>query len=98
MLKNIFKHSFYVDLLLSDNYLKYSKSPSLLREEVLVLESKKNPIIIDEIQKVPLILDEVHYLIEQGYKFILTGSSARKLRRGASNLLGGRAREKHLSF
>jgi predicted AAA+ superfamily ATPase len=52
----------------------------------------KQPIILDEVQKVPQILDEVHWLIEnKGLRFILCGSSARKLKRGMSNLLGGRA-------
>jgi len=50
------------------------------------------PIILDEIQKVPALLDEVHWLIENtSAYFILCGSSARKLKRGAANLLGGRA-------
>lgn len=54
-------------------------------------------ICIDEIQKVPLLLDEVHELIEsKGYVFILTGSSARKLRRTSSNLLGGRAQTRRM--
>lgn len=50
------------------------------------------PVILDEVQKVPQILDEVHWLIEnKGLRFILCGSSARKLKRGKANLLGGRA-------
>jgi predicted AAA+ superfamily ATPase len=49
-------------------------------------------IVIDEIQKIPLLMDEIHWLIEnRGYQFVLSGSSARKLRRGKVNLLGGRA-------
>ena len=49
-------------------------------------------IIIDEVQKVPALLDEVHWLIEnKRQRFILSGSSARKLRRSGANLLGGRA-------
>ncbi|MCX5704154.1 MAG: DUF4143 domain-containing protein, partial [Candidatus Omnitrophica bacterium] len=52
----------------------------------------KYPIILDEAQKVPQVFDEVHWLIEnKGFKFILCGSSARKLKRGHANLLGGRA-------
>ncbi len=52
----------------------------------------KSPIILDEVQKIPQVLDEVHWLIEnKGLQFILCGSSARKLRRGHVNLLGGRA-------
>ena len=50
-------------------------------------------VVIDEIQRLPELLDEVHLLIEEhGQRFLLTGSSARKLRRGGVNLLGGRAR------
>lgn len=54
-------------------------------------------VVIDEIQRLPILLNEVHRLIEQrGIRFLLTGSSTRKLRRGAVNLLGGRARTKYL--
>ena len=54
-------------------------------------------IFIDEIQRVPELLNEVHYLIEKtGCQFLLTGSSARKLRRGGINLLAGRAVTRHL--
>jgi len=96
LLKNTFPDSPYFNLLNSELFLKYSKRPSVIREEILSIKDKSKPIIIDEIQKIPLILDEVHFLIEEGYRFILTGSSSRKLKRGAANLLGGRAREKHL--
>ena len=64
----------------------------------LIGASVDGPIIIDEIQKLPSLLDEVHRLIEaRNLWFILTGSSARKLRRSGVNLLGGRAITKHLS-
>jgi predicted AAA+ superfamily ATPase len=82
------------DLLQTDVLLELLTRPSLLREQVLaappgVLE---RPIVIDEIQKVPALLDEVHWLIEnRRLRFILSGSSARKVRRGRANLLGGRA-------
>jgi len=65
-----------------------------LREQILAKDATilKNPIILDEVQKVPQVLDEVHWLIEnKGRSFILCGSSARKLKRGKANLLGGRA-------
>ena len=65
-----------------------------MREELISVppEKLKTPIIIDEIQKVPLLLNEIHWLIEnKKMGFILCGSSARKLIRGAANLLGGRA-------
>jgi predicted AAA+ superfamily ATPase len=54
-------------------------------------------VVIDEVQRLPELLDEVHRLIERrGVRFVLTGSSARKLRRGGGNLLGGRARTRRL--
>jgi hypothetical protein len=65
-----------------------------LREEILAhLRLHANPLcIVDGIQKIPALLDEVYELIEsRGIRFILTGSSARKLRRGGANLLAGRA-------
>lgn len=82
------------DLLETDLFLELSKRPSLLREQLLAVDSRRlhDPVIIDEVQKVPALLDEVHWLIEnKGLRFILCGSSARKLRRGRANLLGGRA-------
>ncbi len=76
-----------IDLLQTDVYAEYASRPSLLRER---WPSKLT--IIDEVQKVPALLDEVQWLIEKkGASFLLTGSSARKLKRGQGNLLGGRA-------
>jgi len=87
------KHRVY-NLLDSETYLKLSRSPSRLREEC---QPSDKIIIIDEVQKLPVLLDEVHFLIEErGLHFLLTGSSARKLRRGGVNLLGGRAWTRHL--
>ncbi len=78
-----------IDLLKTDVFMEYASKPSLLRERYL---DHKKLIVLDEIQKVPALLDEVHWLIEnKGLSFLLTGSSARKLRRGHANLLGGRA-------
>jgi len=82
------------DFLHTDLFVDFSKRPALLRERLLAMDKAKlrQPIILDEVQKVPRILDEVHGLIEsQGLRFILCGSSARKLKRGQANLLGGRA-------
>jgi len=93
-LKTRFKESIYIDMLLSDTYIKYLRAPERLREELSAIGSEniKGPVIIDEVQKIPQILDEVHWLIEnRGISFILSGSSARKLKRGKANLLGGRA-------
>jgi predicted AAA+ superfamily ATPase len=86
-------------LLPQRNFLNYAKNPGRLREEILAhLKRYDSPLcIIDEIQKIPALLDEVHELIEsKGIRFILTGSSARKLRRGSANLLAGRAYPYHL--
>ncbi len=80
----------YVDLLASDAFNRLTADPGRLRE--WVPPGHSGFIVIDEIQKVPSLLDEVHRLIElEGWRFILTGSSARKLRRGGVNLLAGRA-------
>lgn len=97
-LKAYFKGSVYYDLLDSRELIRLSKSPELLREEVLALDKNAlaKPIIIDEIQKVPELLNEVHWLIENSQaQFILCGSSARKLNTQATNLLGGRAWKFH---
>ena len=89
-LKNRYKDVLYIDLLKTNVAQKYELSPSLLREEILA--SKPVLVIIDEIQKVPQLLDEIHWCIENtASKFILCGSSARKLIRMKANLLGGRA-------
>lgn len=97
-LKKNFPGSIYYDFLKSDDFLRYSKFPYKLREEILALstEERINPIIIDEVQKIPQILDEVHWLIVNAeVSFILCGSSARKLKRTGANLLGGRAWKYH---
>jgi len=89
--KQLKNSTFLIDLLHSDTRLKLLQQPALLRE--LVNAQNKKWIVIDEIQKIPDLLDEVHSLIEEKkYHFLLTGSSARKLKRGAANLLAGRAR------
>ena len=93
-LKLRFPQSIYYDLLKSDLFLKLSKAPHILREEILALPAKKlqYPIIIDEVQKIPHLLDEIHWLIENTTAyFILCGSSAKQLKRSHVNLLGGRA-------
>jgi predicted AAA+ superfamily ATPase len=93
-LKAAFPHSLMYDFLNTDLFLDLSKRPSLLRERLLAKEAAllDHPVILDEVQKIPEVLDEVHWLIEnRGLRFILCGSSARKLRRGNVNLLGGRA-------
>lgn len=96
LLKTLFPKAIRYDLLLSTEYQRLLRAPHLIREQSIAkgIETlnQQSPIIIDEIQKVPDLLDEVHWLIEnRGLRFILCGSSARKLRRGHANLLGGRA-------
>jgi predicted AAA+ superfamily ATPase len=82
------------NLLQTDVYLKLSREPQRLRQE---MTDDDRIVIIDEIQKLPILLNEVHNLIEEkGIHFLLTGSSARKLRNKGVNLLGGRARTKRL--
>ena len=96
LLRMLFPKAIRYDLLLSTEYQRLFREPNLIREQCLAAgldaDSQRDPIIIDEIQKIPALLDEVHWLIEnKGLRFILCGSSARKLKRGHANLLGGRA-------
>ncbi len=93
-LQTRFPGSIYLDLLKTDLALDLLRRPALLRERLAAStrEELGRPIIIDEVQKVPALLDEIHWLIEnRRLRFILCGSSARKLKRGKANLLGGRA-------
>ncbi len=81
------------DLLDNETYSRLVRRPKLLEEETRPEET----VVIDEIQKLPSLLDEVHRLIaNRDQRFVLTGSSARKLKRGAANLLAGRARKLEL--
>lgn len=99
LLNRLFPESPLYSLLKSDEFLRISQNPQVIREELAVIHESisDKPVIIDEIQKLPLLLDEVHYMIESfGINFILTGSSPRKLKKGSANLLGGRARTRHL--
>ena len=80
-----------LDLLKSDVFAEYASRPALLRERFADHDPKVR-IVIDEIQKIPMLLNEVHWLIEnKKFSFLLTGSSARQLKKGHANLLGGRA-------
>lgn len=91
LLKARFPKARLYDLLKTDVRMAFQLRPALLREECGLLD-EGDLVIIDEVQKVPSLLDEVHWLMEnRGLRFILSGSSARKLRRSGANLLGGRA-------
>ena len=91
LLKLLYPKALRIDLLKTDELMRYLKNPSILREEVSALPQNQL-VVIDEIQKAPRLLDEIHWLIEEkGQKFALSGSSARKVKRGHANLLGGRA-------
>jgi len=96
LLKERYNTPFYYDLLKSDVYRRLIDEPSLLREELTASnvtgDNQEQPVIVDEVQKIPDLLDEIHWLMEnRGIRFILCGSSSRKLKRGHANLLGGRA-------
>lgn len=91
LLKFLYPESLYFDLLLSDEYERLLRRPSLLRE-IIEGSDISSPVIVDEIQRLPELLNEVHWLIEnRGIRFILSGSSPRKILRSGGNLLGGRA-------
>lgn len=87
----------WVDLLDPESQRLYQARPERLRE-LVAGRPDVSDVVIDEIQKVPALLDVVHALVEgdRPLRFVLTGSSARKLRRGASNLLAGRLTESHM--
>ncbi len=93
-IKTNFPNSNYIDLLDHETFIRLLAQPTRLNEYIT------NPgewVVIDEVQKVPFLLDEVHRLIEnRRLKFILTGSSTRKLKRKGVNLLAGRALTKFL--
>lgn len=95
LLRATYPEAFWVDLLKAEEYRRYLQNPERLREELA--DAQVRQIVIDEVQKVPQLLDEVHWLMEnRGLHFALCGSSARKVRRGAANLLGGRAVRREL--
>lgn len=93
--KSTLAHSLHpdrvVNLMDEGLYLSYSKDPDRLKREMLALE-KPALVVLDEIQRVPALLNTVQALLDEGirHRFLLTGSSARKLKRGGANLLPGR--------
>ena len=92
LLESLFPDAIYYDLLKNEEFERFFRTPSLLREELEKINPDEKLVIIDEIQKVPQLMDEVHWLMtNKKIRFVLCGSSARKLMRSGANLLGGRA-------
>ena len=91
LLKERFPKAVYIDLLNSELRNRYRQHPEEFRESLL-RHAPETLVIVDEIQKVPDLLDEVHWLmVNRGLFFVLSGSSARKLKKSGANNLGGRA-------
>ena len=91
LLRALYPEAIWIDLLKAEEFRRYMQNPELLRQE-LPDDGQCRFVVIDEIQKVPALLDEVHWLHEnRNVRFALCGSSARKVKRGHANLLGGRA-------
>ena len=96
LLKERFPDVIYYDLLKSDLRRRLHRNPEIFRN-ALMKEPEGTLVIVDEIQKVPDLLDEVHFLLfEKHLRFILSGSSARKLKKEGANTLGGRAGKRTL--
>ncbi len=96
LLKERFPHAIYYDLLKSNVRRRLKRNPETFRE-ALASKPAGTLVVVDEIQKVPDLLDEVHWLmVNKGLFFILSGSSARKLKRSGANTLGGRAEPRTL--
>lgn len=96
LLLQLFPDARFYDLLESNTFERLQRNPSLLRQDLEKCESD-TLVIIDEVQSLPILLNEVQWLIvRKGLRFILSGSSARKLKRGGANMLGGRAMQTHL--
>ncbi len=90
-IRDRFSNAATYDLLDTGEALRLSKRPDTLYRELAALPTE-SWVVIDEVQKVPELLNEVHRLIEsRGLRFVLSGSSASKLRRRGVNLLAGRA-------
>ena len=91
LIKETYPNAVYYDLLRVTEFERLQRNPSLLSEDLETLNNGET-VVIDEIQKIPQLLDEVHSLIfRKNIRFILSGSSPRKLKRCGANLLGGRA-------
>ncbi|MCL2246914.1 MAG: AAA family ATPase [Lentimicrobiaceae bacterium] len=91
LLKKKYPNAVYYDLLQAKDFERLLRNPDLLNDDLALLNDG-DTVIIDEVQKIPQLLDEVHSLIfRKNIRFILSGSSPRKLKRHGANLLGGRA-------
>lgn len=91
LLKKLYPDSLWFDLLQSDVFERLQRNPAQIRE-IILAGNPVNPVVIDEIQKIPSLLDEIHWIIENSdTRFVLSGSSPRKIIRSHANLLGGRA-------
>lgn len=94
LIRNEIKADRVYNLLKSDEFQRLAYRPALIRES---LQRGDSLVVIDEIQKIPSLMDEVHLMIEEhGIRFLLTGSSARKLRRSHTSLMAGRARMRRM--
>jgi len=92
LLRHSYPDAFWIDLLKAEEFRRYMEHPEWLRQEIIKTDVPAIFVVIDEVQKIPALLDEVHWLHEnQNIQFALCGSSARKVKRGQANLLGGRA-------
>ena len=97
-LQERFPNALRLDLLAPEVLRAYQARPERLRDRIAAEEPGLTTVVIDEVQKAPQLLDVVHSLVEERpeLRFVLTGSSARKLRHGAANLLGGRLVAAHM--
>lgn len=96
LLLELFPDARFYDLLESNTFERLQRNPSLLRQDLEMCDSD-TLVIIDEVQLLPVLLNEVQWLmVRKGIRFILSGSSARKLKRGGANMLGGRAMQTNL--
>lgn len=95
LLQTVFPEAVFYNLLEADTFRELSARPERIRQR---LTGRETVIVVDEIQRLPSLLNEVQAMLDRtpSLRFVLTGSSARSLRRGGVNLLGGRAREAHL--
>jgi predicted AAA+ superfamily ATPase len=91
LLKHLFPDALWFDLLLTGDYGRLVKNPGLIRE-MISADPSISLVVVDEIQRLPVLLNEIHWLIvNKGVRFIMSGSSPRKILHSGANLLGGRA-------